>query len=257
MDEKLQPSPNRREDRPISFYQLGSNQLQSNAVSLARDAANLAKDKQRAFMPSILQNETYGAILSGSPPPAQPAAPSTTSAPPLPPRNVGKDPLTPTPPPPVAKTPSVLEALSQPSKPTPPGISQSRPPPLPPQPPSRLPQKKPAPGADKSTPLTSKGQPRVPVDLSATEALGPLSNAVVLQPPAPMPRKSQATKLKPKRVKALYNCVADNPDELTFSEGDVIIVDGEEDQEWWIGHIDGDPGRKGAFPVSFVHFIAD
>ncbi|XP_030776327.1 arf-GAP with SH3 domain, ANK repeat and PH domain-containing protein 2 isoform X2 [Rhinopithecus roxellana] len=257
MDEKLQPSPNRREDRPISFYQLGSNQLQSNAVSLARDAANLAKDKQRAFMPSILQNETYGAILSGSPPAAQPAAPSTTSAPPLPPRNVGKDPLTPTPPPPVAKTPSVLEALSQPSKPTPPGISQSRPPPLPPQPPSRLPQKKPAPGADKSTPLTNKGQPRVPVDLSATEALGPLSNAMVLQPPAPMPRKSQATKLKPKRVKALYNCVADNPDELTFSEGDVIIVDGEEDQEWWIGHIDGDPGRKGAFPVSFVHFIAD
>ncbi|XP_047302184.1 arf-GAP with SH3 domain, ANK repeat and PH domain-containing protein 2 isoform X18 [Homo sapiens] len=257
MDEKLQPSPNRREDRPISFYQLGSNQLQSNAVSLARDAANLAKEKQRAFMPSILQNETYGALLSGSPPPAQPAAPSTTSAPPLPPRNVGKDPLTPTPPPPVAKTPSVMEALSQPSKPAPPGISQIRPPPLPPQPPSRLPQKKPAPGADKSTPLTNKGQPRGPVDLSATEALGPLSNAMVLQPPAPMPRKSQATKLKPKRVKALYNCVADNPDELTFSEGDVIIVDGEEDQEWWIGHIDGDPGRKGAFPVSFVHFIAD
>lgn len=89
-DVLLQPSPNRREDRPISFYQLGSNQLQSNAVSLARDAANLAKDKQRAFMPSILQNETYGALLSGSPPPAQPAAPGTTSAPPLPPRNVGK-----------------------------------------------------------------------------------------------------------------------------------------------------------------------
>lgn len=47
------------------------------------------------------------------------------------------------------------------------------------------------------------------------------------------PLCSQA-KLKPKRVKALYNCVADNPDELTFSEGDVIIVDGEEDQEWWV-----------------------
>jgi len=24
-----------------------------------------------------------------------------------------------------------------------------------------------------------------------------------------------------------------------------------------IGHIDGDPSRKGAFPVSFVHFIVD
>ncbi|XP_077885812.1 arf-GAP with SH3 domain, ANK repeat and PH domain-containing protein 2 isoform X2 [Ictidomys tridecemlineatus] len=258
VDEKLQPSPNRREDRPVSFYQLGSSQLQPNAASLARDAANLTKDKQRAFMPSIVQNETYGAILSGSPPPSQPAAPTTTSAPPLPPRNVIKDPLAPTPPPPVAKTPSMLEALSQSGKPPQPGASQSRPPPLPPQPPSRLPQKKPAPGADKPTPLINKGQPRGPaVDLCGIEAHGSLSNAVALQPPAPMPRKSQATKSKPKRVKALYNCVADNPDELTFSEGDVIVVDGEEDQEWWIGHIDGDPSRKGAFPVSFVHFIAD
>lgn len=85
-----QPSPNRREDRPVSFYQLGSNQLQPNVASLARDAANIAKDKQRGFMPSILQNETYGAILSSSPPPIQPAVPVTSSAPPLPPRNIGK-----------------------------------------------------------------------------------------------------------------------------------------------------------------------
>ncbi|XP_036737784.2 arf-GAP with SH3 domain, ANK repeat and PH domain-containing protein 2 isoform X3 [Manis pentadactyla] len=259
VDEKLQPSPSRREDRPVSFY-LGSNQLQSNAVSLARDAASLAKDKQRSFMPSILQNETYGAILSGSPPPTQPVAPSSASVPPLPPRNIAKDPSAPTPPPPVAKTPSVIEALSQQGKPAQPGtpLSKAAPPPLPPQPPSRLPQKRPTPGADRSTPLIHKGQPRGPAaDLSGTEALGLLSSTVVLQPPAPMPRKSQTSKLKPKRVRALYNCVADNPDELTFSEGDVIIVDGEEDQEWWIGHIDGDPSRKGAFPVSFVHFIAD
>uniref|UniRef100_A0A671NTE1 Arf-GAP with SH3 domain, ANK repeat and PH domain-containing protein 2-like n=1 Tax=Sinocyclocheilus anshuiensis TaxID=1608454 RepID=A0A671NTE1_9TELE len=64
-------------------------------------------------------------------------------------------------------------------------------------------------------------------------------------------------KQRPKRVKALYNCQADNPDELTFSEGEVIIVDGEEDKEWWVGHIDGEPNRKGVFPVSFVHFITD
>uniref|UniRef100_A0A8D1CBX2 ArfGAP with SH3 domain, ankyrin repeat and PH domain 2 n=1 Tax=Sus scrofa TaxID=9823 RepID=A0A8D1CBX2_PIG len=339
VDEKSQPSPSRREDRPVSFYQLGSSQLQPNAVSLARDAASLAKDKQRSFVPSILQNETYGAILSSSPPPAQPAAPGTASAPPLPPRNVAKggaagpspgvfdsrghrvrsqgqelapralsravqaassanapwktdsvsvgggsrqrsssdppavhpplpplrvtstNPLAPTPPPPVAKTPSVMEALSQQSKPAQAGLPPSKapPPPLPPQPPSRLPQKRPAPGPDKAALLTSKGQPRGPgaVDLSGAEALGPLPNAVVVQPPAPMPRKSQTTKLKPKRVKALYNCVADNPDELTFSEGDVIVVDGEEDHEWWIGHLEGEPSRRGAFPVSFVHFIAD
>ncbi|KPP72561.1 arf-GAP with SH3 domain, ANK repeat and PH domain-containing protein 2-like [Scleropages formosus] len=74
--------------------------------------------------------------------------------------------------------------------------------------------------------------------------------------PAPMPRKTYP-KQRPKRVKAIYNCVADNPDELTFSEGEVIVVDGEEDQEWWLGHIEGEPMRRGAFPVTFVHFIMD
>ncbi|XP_044519555.1 arf-GAP with SH3 domain, ANK repeat and PH domain-containing protein 2 isoform X1 [Gracilinanus agilis] len=308
MDEKLQPSPNRREDRPVSFYQLGSSQHQSNAASLARDAANIAKDKQRGFMPSILQNETYGAILSSSPPPTQ------STAPPLPPRNIGKvqppilgtgvqttssantswktnslsvdsvsrqrsssdppaihpplpplrvtstNPPTATPPPPVAKTASVIEALNQ-QQSKPPHTtalqSKSTPPPLPPQPPSRIMQKKPTPGIDKSSPLINKGQPRGPAGEISEGSSLTSNTSSVLQPPAPMPRKSQITKTKPKRVKALYNCVADNPDELTFSEGDMIIVDGEEDQEWWIGHIDGDPSRKGAFPVSFVHFIAD
>ncbi|XP_050806662.1 arf-GAP with SH3 domain, ANK repeat and PH domain-containing protein 2 isoform X2 [Gopherus flavomarginatus] len=271
VDEKLQqPSPNRREDRPVSFYQLGSNQLQPNVASLARDAANIAKDKQRSFMPSILQNETYGAILSGSPPPIQPAVPVTTSAPPLPPRNIGKDILFPAPPPPVAKTASIIEALNQQSK-QPPAVPQSKPipPPLPPQPPSRISQKKPATGIDKSSGITNKGQPRGPgsqqqsgesssvSEASVTQTGPTASTSTQIQPPAPMPRKSQMSKTKPKRVKAIYNCVADNPDELTFSEGDIIVVDGEEDQEWWIGHIDGEPNRKGAFPVSFVHFIVD
>ena len=46
-------------------------------------------------------------------------------------------------------------------------------------------------------------------------------------------------KQRPKRVKAIYNCIADNPDELTFSEGEVIVVDGEEDQEWWVSTVWG------------------
>uniref|UniRef100_A0A674GVT0 ArfGAP with SH3 domain, ankyrin repeat and PH domain 2 n=1 Tax=Taeniopygia guttata TaxID=59729 RepID=A0A674GVT0_TAEGU len=326
VDEKLQqPSPNRREDRPVSFYQLGSNQLQPNVASLARDAANIAKDKQRGFMPSILQNETYGAILSGSPPPIQPAVPVTSSAPPLPPRNIGKvqpsvlgsgiqtisssnamwktnslgvesisrqrsssDPpaihppvpplrvtstnvLSPAPPPPVAKTASIIEALNQQSKQQPaPPQNKPTPPPLPPQPPSRISQRKPIPGTEKSSGLTNKGQTRglgslqqpagessSVCDIPGTQTGSTANTLAQIQPPAPMPRKSQISKTKPKRVKAIYNCVADNPDELTFAEGDIIVVDGEEDQEWWIGHIDGDPSRKGAFPVSFVHFIVD
>ncbi|XP_056344502.1 arf-GAP with SH3 domain, ANK repeat and PH domain-containing protein 2 isoform X4 [Oenanthe melanoleuca] len=271
VDEKLQqPSPNRREDRPVSFYQIGSNQLQPNVASLARDAANIAKDKQRGFMPSILQNETYGAILSGSPPSIQPAVPVTSSAPPLPPRNIGKDVLSPAPPPPVAKTASIIEALNQQSKQQPaPLQSKPTPPPLPPQPPSRISQRKPIPGTEKSSGLTNKGQTRglgslqqpgessSVCDIPGTQTGSTANTLAQIQPPAPMPRKSQISKTKPKRVKAIYNCVADNPDELTFSEGDIIVVDGEEDQEWWIGHIDGDPSRKGAFPVSFVHFIVD
>ncbi|KAK2507230.1 hypothetical protein MC885_018733, partial [Smutsia gigantea] len=60
--------------------------------------------------------------------------------------------------------------------------------------------------------------------------------------PVPLPRKINT---------------ADNDDELTFLEGEVIIVTGEEDQEWWIGHIEGQPERKGVFPVSFVHILSD
>ncbi|XP_068011443.1 arf-GAP with SH3 domain, ANK repeat and PH domain-containing protein 2 isoform X4 [Melanerpes formicivorus] len=272
VDEKLQqPSPNRREDRPVSFYQLGSSQLQPSAASLARDAASMAKDKQRGFLPSLLQNETYGALLSGSPAPGQPAVPGTSSAPPLPPRNIGKDVLSAAPPPPVAKTASIIEALNQQAK-QPPAAAQSKPapPPLPPQPPSGVPQRKPLAGPEKSSALTTKGQSRglgalqqtVAEQSSACDTPGPQPGSTAnplaqIQPPAPMPRKSQMSKTKPKRVKAIYNCVADNPDELTFSEGDIIVVDGEEDQEWWIGHLEGEPCCKGAFPVSFVHFIVD
>uniref|UniRef100_A0AAQ5XFF1 ArfGAP with SH3 domain, ankyrin repeat and PH domain 2a n=1 Tax=Amphiprion ocellaris TaxID=80972 RepID=A0AAQ5XFF1_AMPOC len=181
LDEK--PSPHRRDERPVSCYTPGSNShLQSG--SAGRDAAGLSKDKQRPYMPNLVNNETYGTILNANPP-----QPATTSAPPLPPRNLGK--------------------LTQ----------------------QHHQQKTEVPGC----PQNSIGQSL---------------------PPAPMPRKAYP-KQRPKRVKAIYNCVADNPDELTFSEGEVIVVDGEEDQEWWLGHIEGDPMRRGAFPVTFVHFIAD
>ncbi|XP_061777712.1 arf-GAP with SH3 domain, ANK repeat and PH domain-containing protein 1 isoform X2 [Nerophis ophidion] len=75
--------------------------------------------------------------------------------------------------------------------------------------------------------------------------------------PVPLPRKINAGKSKARRVKTIYDCQADNDDELTFVEGEVIIVTGEEDQEWWIGHVEGEPDRKGVFPMSFVHILSD
>ncbi|XP_016095666.1 arf-GAP with SH3 domain, ANK repeat and PH domain-containing protein 1-like isoform X5 [Sinocyclocheilus grahami] len=82
--------------------------------------------------------------------------------------------------------------------------------------------------------------------------------AGTVEMPVPMPRKINTVgKNKVRRVKTIYDCQADNDDELTFVEGEVIIVTGEEDQEWWIGHIEGQPERKGVFPMSFVHILSD
>ncbi|KAM9571836.1 arf-GAP with SH3 domain, ANK repeat and PH domain-containing protein 2a isoform 2-T2 [Salvelinus alpinus] len=279
LDEKVRPSPHRREERPVSCYTPGSNShRQPSPASLARDASSLAKDKQRGgYMPNLVNNETYGTILNASPP--APGGPTPTSAPPLPPRNIvqlsglggmvqssgssgwkpgsidlgvrqrsSSDPPNihpPVPPmrvtsttglapPPVAKTVSMIEAMNQQSKP---GTGQGH---------NRAPTPKSPSGNDKSF---SKGPTRTgSIERPAKEVPGSL-------PPAPMPRKTYPQ--RPKRVKAIYNCMADNADELTFSEGEVIVVVGEEDQEWWLGHIEGEPMRRGAFPVTFVHFIMD
>ncbi|XP_046382954.1 arfGAP with SH3 domain, ANK repeat and PH domain-containing protein [Ischnura elegans] len=62
-----------------------------------------------------------------------------------------------------------------------------------------------------------------------------------------------------RRCRALYDCEADNEDELSFREGEVIIVtdDQTEDDNWMEGRVEGDPGRRGMFPVSFVHMLSD
>uniref|UniRef100_A0A671Z4A3 ArfGAP with SH3 domain, ankyrin repeat and PH domain 1a n=1 Tax=Sparus aurata TaxID=8175 RepID=A0A671Z4A3_SPAAU len=78
-----------------------------------------------------------------------------------------------------------------------------------------------------------------------------------METPVPLPRKINSVKNKIRRVKTIYDCQADNDDELTFTEGEVIIVTGEEDPEWWIGHIEGQPERRGVFPMSFVHNLCD
>ncbi|XP_041929195.1 arf-GAP with SH3 domain, ANK repeat and PH domain-containing protein 2a isoform X3 [Alosa sapidissima] len=283
LDEK--PSPHRRDERPVSCYTPGS-ALQPSPASLARDAASLVKDKQRVgFVPNLVNNETYGTILNTNPVPPGSAGIPITTAPPLPPRNIGQlavmgglgqtsssgwkpggskdlsgrqrsssDPpnMHPPAPPmrinsttivgpnasaPMAKTVSVMEAMNPQPK-TGQGMNRG-----------------PASGMDKF----NKGPPvhSGSIERPAKEAPGPQNTISQSLPPAPVPRKPGFSKQRPKRVKALYNCVADNPDELTFTEGEVIVVDGEEDQEWWLGHIEGEPMRRGAFPVTFVFFISD
>ncbi|XP_045579337.1 arf-GAP with SH3 domain, ANK repeat and PH domain-containing protein 2a isoform X7 [Salmo salar] len=237
LDEK--PSPHRREERPVSCYTPGSNShRQPSPASLARDASSLAKDKQRV-QSSGSSGWKPGSIdlgvrqRSSSDPP--------NIHPPVPPMRVTS--TTGLAPPPVAKTVSMMEAMNQQSKP---GTGQGH---------NRAPTPKSPSGNDKSF---SKGPTRTgSIERPAKEVPGYPQNSIGQSlPPAPMPRKTYP-KQRPKRVKAIYNCMADNADELTFSEGEVIVVDGEEDQEWWLGHIEGEPMRRGAFPVTFVHFIMD
>lgn len=62
-----------------------------------------------------------------------------------------------------------------------------------------------------------------------------------------------------KRCQALYDCVKDNDDELSFQVGEVIIILNEQtdDDNWMEGMVESEPERRGMFPVSFVHMLQD
>uniref|UniRef100_A0A674MQP0 ArfGAP with SH3 domain, ankyrin repeat and PH domain 2a n=1 Tax=Takifugu rubripes TaxID=31033 RepID=A0A674MQP0_TAKRU len=270
LDEK--PSPLRRDERPVSCYTPSNNSHHhhSSLGSAGRDAAGLMKDKQRAFMPSLVNNETYGTILSSGP--QQPGSPA---APPLPPRNLvqlsglggmGQSPAS------GSWKPGSLDAMGR-------QRSSSDPPNMhPPVPPIRListggtgpvlchaelafillsDSEQGEKGSSRNFHLCVPGLGPAPVAKMDAMNIQSKSGQGVSVPKVGRHRLLFFQKQKPKRVKAIYNCVADNPDELTFTEGEVIVVDGEEDQEWWLGHIEGEPMRRGAFPVTFVQFIAD
>ncbi|XP_061462787.1 arf-GAP with SH3 domain, ANK repeat and PH domain-containing protein 1 isoform X1 [Rhineura floridana] len=107
-----------------------------------------------------------------------------------------------------------------------------------------------------SVDLSPKVQSKDTIQKQASEDSNDVTHALP-ETPVPLPRKINVGKNKVRRVKTIYDCQADNDDELTFVEGEIIIVTGEEDQEWWIGYIEGKPERKGVFPVSFVHVLSD
>nr|XP_022322626.1 arf-GAP with SH3 domain, ANK repeat and PH domain-containing protein 2-like isoform X3 [Crassostrea virginica] len=72
-------------------------------------------------------------------------------------------------------------------------------------------------------------------------------------PPLPAPRQKKLP--LGQKCQAIYDCDADNEDELTFRSGEIIIITGEEEEDWWEGEIDGEPERRGVFPKNFVSMI--
>ncbi|NWY55310.1 ASAP1 protein, partial [Chionis minor] len=86
---------------------------------------------------------------------------------------------------------------------------------------------------------------------------GPEEPVLSKVPPVPMPRRFAPAKGRQKRVKAVADCKGDKARELTFSKGEVIVVTREEDEQSWVGFIEGDGSRTGVFPASFVHLLQD
>ncbi|XP_008407371.1 arf-GAP with SH3 domain, ANK repeat and PH domain-containing protein 2 isoform X1 [Poecilia reticulata] len=75
--------------------------------------------------------------------------------------------------------------------------------------------------------------------------------------PQPLPRRSLPRGATSRRAQALYDCQADHHDELSFSEGQVLVVLGQEDSDWWHGYIEDEPDQRGLFPASFVQLLSD
>lgn len=67
--------------------------------------------------------------------------------------------------------------------------------------------------------------------------------------------QQQQQMLPLRRCTALYDCDADNDDELSFKEGDVIVVtnDHTDDDNWMEGYLEARPECSGMFPIMFVH----
>ena len=79
------------------------------------------------------------------------------------------------------------------------------------------------------------------------------------RPPLPLPPTSSAHPPLPTgglyRVEALFDCEADQEDELSFTEGELVIVTDETDADWWFGYIESDVERYGVFPVLYVKVL--
>jgi len=98
----------------------------------------------------------------------------------------------------------------------------------------------------------------------STESLESLSDELASNSGGNHQNPDPSTRRRPeyhryKRCRALYDCEADNEDELSFEEGDIIIIIAEEteDDNWMEGILETNPDNRGLFPASFVHMLSD
>jgi len=69
--------------------------------------------------------------------------------------------------------------------------------------------------------------------------------------PTPAPRTAPPPSFA-KKAKAMYDFNAENPQELSFKVGDVLVIH-ESNGEWWVGEV---RGKRGFIPASYVQLIS-
>ena len=109
-------------------------------------------------------------------------------------------------------------------------------------------QRKPINTLDISSPVKFE---RENVDDSPGGANGALAGA---DPAVPAPRGSSGGVASKPHCKALYDFEAENEGELTFEEGDLIVLTGRIDDNWLEGEV---RGKAGYFPQNYVEVVID
>ncbi|XP_069162447.1 arfGAP with SH3 domain, ANK repeat and PH domain-containing protein isoform X3 [Procambarus clarkii] len=107
---------------------------------------------------------------------------------------------------------------------------------------------------DTSPSSSPQESPNTFINGRSTESL----SSLVSDDPRPPPRRRMGS-IRQRRCQALYDCDADLDDELSFTEGEIIIVlkAETEDGDWMEGMIEGQPERRGKVPINFVHMLSD
>ncbi|XP_076344871.1 uncharacterized protein LOC143244318 [Tachypleus tridentatus] len=82
----------------------------------------------------------------------------------------------------------------------------------------------------------------------------PKSHVEVINPLPSQESNSVTSSNKEKKCLAMYNFEAENPDELSFKEGDIITLCGIVNADWWMGSLNN---QRGIFPSSFVEMKED
>mmetsp|Transcript_18393 Transcript_18393/g.26726 ORF Transcript_18393/g.26726 Transcript_18393/m.26726 type:complete len:107 (-) Transcript_18393:128-448(-) len=83
--------------------------------------------------------------------------------------------------------------------------------------------------------------------------------ALVSQPPPPPPVAPAAAPAAPKlRAHALYDYQAADDTELSFVQGEVIVILKKDDSGWWLGQREsaGQGSKSGLLPSNYVELIS-